>query len=62
MKFLWGFAIGVAITLLVTGYYAWMAIGAVPLIGGAIQYKIKQKAKIVPTKDFSKGHGDKRRE
>ncbi len=55
--FFWGFAIGVALTLLVTGYYAWMAIGAVPLIGGLIKYKIKQKAGLEKKKDFSRGSG-----
>ena len=38
-----GLFIGAAITPLITGYYAWIAIGAVPLIGKAIQYKIKRK-------------------
>ena len=38
-----GLFIGAAITLVVTGFYAWAAIGAVPLIGKAIQYKIKRK-------------------
>lgn len=49
-KFLWGFAIGVAITLIVTGYYAWAAIGAIPLVGGAIKYKIKKKVGLVKPK------------
>ncbi len=57
--FLWGFAIGVAITLLVTGYYAWVAIGAVPLLGRMIQGKIKRKAKkaIGIENPPNRGHG-----
>ena len=38
-----GLFIGAATALIVTGFYAWAAIGAVPLIGKAIQYKIKRK-------------------
>ena len=48
--FLWGLFIGAAIALIVTGFYAWAAIGAIPLVGGAIKYQIKKRVGLVKPK------------
>jgi len=48
--FLWGLFIGAAVTLIVTGYYAWAAIGAIPIVGGIIKYKIKRKVGLAKPK------------
>ena len=45
-----GLFIGAAITLVVTGFYAWAAIGAIPLVGGAIKYQIKKRVGLVEPK------------
>jgi hypothetical protein len=45
-----GLFIGAAITLIITGMYAWALIGGIPLVGGAIKYGIKKKLNIAPKK------------
>ena len=45
-----GLFIGAAIALIVTGFYAWAAIGAIPLVGGAIKYQIKKRVGLVKPK------------
>ena len=42
-----GFLIGIGITAAVLGHWVWISVGALPLIGGALQGAMKRKAQKV---------------
>ena len=50
-----GLFIGAAIVLIATGFYMWAVIGGIPLVGKAIQYRIKIKTGVEKPKDHKTG-------
>ena len=56
-----GVLVGAILTAAGGSYWLYLAAGSIPLIGKTIQYKVRIKAGLEKPKDFSQGHGDRRR-